>query len=98
LTVRGDGDGNYIGNLGDYFNECFGAMINNDNSNISFDLVVKDKDLWDEIYDAYDDGECQEGYIDRYLVEKHKNSCRMTVEAIPQSDGSYKLSHRAVIN
>jgi hypothetical protein len=72
-------------------------MIDNDNSNISFNLTITDKDLWEEIYKAYDNGDCQEGYIDRYLVEKHKNSCRMSVTATPQSDGSYLLSHSAVI-
>ena len=49
-------------------------------------------------YDAYDDGSCQEGYIDRYLVEKHKNACSMYVEAVPRTDGSYLLRHRGVIS
>jgi hypothetical protein len=98
LTTRGGGDANYIDNVGDYFNECFAAMINNDDSNINFNLVVTDKALWDKIYKAYDNGDCQEGYIDRYLVEKHKNSARVAVVATPQSDGSYLLSHSAVIN
>jgi transglutaminase-like putative cysteine protease len=98
LTVRGGGDKGYIDNVADYFNECFASMIHNDNPNINFELTVTDKALWDKIYKAYDKGECQEGYIDRYLVEKHKNSCRMSVQATPQSDGSYLLKHTAEIN
>ena len=97
MTVRGGGDQNYISNIDDYFNECFAAMIDNDNSKISFDLIVTDKKLWDKIYKAYDKGDCQEGYIDRYLVEKHKNACSMSVEAVPRTDGSYLLRHSAVI-
>jgi hypothetical protein len=96
-TVRGGGDKKYIDDLSSYFNECFASMIGNDDSNISFDLTVTDKALWDKIYKAYDKGDCQEGYIDRYLVEKHKNSAKVTVTATPQSDGSYLLSHSAVI-
>ena len=98
MTVRGGGDENYIDNVDDYFNECFAAMIDNDSSTINFDLIITDKKLWDKIYKAYDKGECQEGYIDRYLVEKHKNACSMYVEAVPRTDGSYLLRHRAVIN
>ncbi len=98
MTVRGGGDGNYIDSVGDYFNECFAAMVDRDESVITFDLIVTDKDLWEDIYEAYDDGSCQEGYIDRYLVEKHKNACSMYVEAVPRTDGSYLLRHRGVIN
>jgi hypothetical protein len=98
LTTRGGGDANYIDSIGDYFNECFAAMIDNDNSSQSFSLTVVDKALWDEIYKAYDNGDCQEGYIDRYLVEKHKNSAKVTVTATPMSDGSYLLSHTVTIN
>lgn len=98
ITVRGGGDGNYIDNVTDYFNECFDSMIDRDDEVITFDLIVTDKKLWDNIYKAYDRGDCQEGYIDRYLVEKHKNACSMWVEAVPRTDGSYLLRHRAVIN
>ncbi|MDE7476342.1 MAG: hypothetical protein K2M91_00065, partial [Lachnospiraceae bacterium] len=98
MTVRGGGDQNYIGDVGDYFNECFDAMIDRDDSVITFDLIITDKKLWDSIYKAYDNGDCQEGYIDRYLVEKHKNACSVRVEAIPRTDGSYLLRHRAVIS
>lgn len=98
ITVRGGGDADYIDNIGDYFNECFGAMVNKDDEVITFDLIVTDKKLWDNIYKAYDRGDCQEGYIDRYLVEKHKNACSMYVEAVPRTDGSYLLRHRAVIS
>lgn len=98
ITVRGGGDADYIDNIGDYFNECFGAMIDRDDEVITFDLIVTDKKLWDNIYKAYDRGDCQEGYIDRYLVEKHKNACSMRVEAVPRTDGSYLLRHRAVIS
>lgn len=98
ITVRGGGDQDYIDNIGDYFNECFGAMVDKDDEVITFDLIVTDKKLWDNIYKAYDRGDCQEGYIDRYLVEKHKNACSMRVEAVPRTDGSYLLRHRAVIS
>lgn len=98
MTVRGGGDQNYIDDIGDYFNECFGAMADKDDEVITFDLIITDKKLWDSIYKAYDRGDCQEGYIDRYLVEKHKNACSMRVEAVPRTDGSYLLRHRAVIS
>lgn len=98
ITVRGGGNENYIDNIGDYFNECFASMIDKDDEVITFDLIITDKKLWDNIYKAYDRGDCQEGYIDRYLVEKHKNACSMRVEAVPRTDGSYLLRHRGVIN
>ncbi|MDE7273634.1 MAG: hypothetical protein K2N95_11325 [Lachnospiraceae bacterium] len=98
ITVRGGGDANYIDNIDEYFIECFDAMIDRDDSVITFDLIVTDEKLWDNIYKAYDRGDCQEGYIDRYLVEKHKNACSMYVEAVPRTDGSYLLRHRAVIS
>lgn len=96
-TVRGSEEG-YIGKIEDYYLTCFEAMMATDNDNISFDIAVYDKDLWEDIYDAYDEGDCQEGYIDRYLVEKHKNSCLMSVSAWEQSDGSWMLHHEAQVN
>jgi len=98
MTVRGGGDQDYIDDIGDYYNECFGAMVDKDDEVITFDLIITDKKLWDSIYKAYSRGDCQEGYIDRYLVEKHKNACSMRVEAVPRTDGSYLLRHRAVIS
>jgi len=98
MTVRGGGDQNYIDDIKDYYNECFAAMAGRDDEVITFDLIITDKKLWDSIYKAYDRGDCQEGYIDRYLVEKHKNACSMRVEAVPRTDGSYLLQHRAVIS
>lgn len=98
VTVRGGGDENYIGTIEDYYRECIAAMIDKDDEVITFDLIITDKKLWDKIYKSYDKGECQEGYIDRYLVEKHKNACSMYVEAVPRTDGSYLLRHRAIIS
>ena len=95
-TVRGSEEG-YIGTIEDYYLTCFEAMMATDNYNVSFDIAVYDKDLWEDIYDSYDKGECQEGYIDRYLVEKHRNSCVMSVTAWEQSDGSWMLHHEAQV-
>ncbi len=96
-TVRGSEDG-YIGNIDDYYIECFAAMMATDDYDVSFDLIITDKDLWEDIYEAYDEGDCQDGYIERYLVEKHRNSCVMSVTAQEREDGSWLLSHAAEIN
>lgn len=97
-TVRGGGDAGYISNIDDYYIACFEAMMATDAYSVSFDIIIYDQDLWEDIYDAYDDGECQDGYIERYLVEKHRNSCMMSVTAQERSDGSWLLSHSAEIN
>lgn len=93
-TVRGSKEG-YIGKIEDYYLTCFEAMMASDYDNISFDIAVYDKNLWKEIYNAYNNGSSQEGYIERYLVEKHKDSCTMSVTAWEQSDGSWMLRHEA---
>ncbi len=96
-TVRGSEEG-YIGDIDDYYIECFAAMMATDDYDVSFDLIITDKDLWEDIYEAYDEGDCQDGYIERYLVEKHRNSCVMSVTAQEREDGSWLLSHAAEIN
>ncbi len=96
-TVRGSEEG-YIGDIYDYYIACFQEMIATDDYNVSFDLIITDKDLWDDIYEAYDEGDVQDGYIERYLVEKHRNSCVMSVTAQEREDGSWLLSHSAEIN
>ena len=96
-TVRGSEEG-YIGDIYDYYIACFQEMMATDDYNVSFDLIITDKDLWDDIYDAYDDGYVQDGYIERYLVEKHRNSCVMSVTAQEREDGSWLLIHNAEIN
>ena len=96
-TVRGSEEG-YIGDIYDYYIACFQEMMATDDDNISFDLIITDKDLWDDIYEAYDKGDVQDGYIERYLVEKHRNSCVMSVTAQEREDGSWLLIHNAEIN
>lgn len=96
-TVRGS-EGAYIGSIDDYYIECFEAMMATDDYAVSFDLIITDKDLWDDIYKAYDKGDCQDGYIERYLVEKHRSSCIMSVTAQEREDGSWLLSHAAQIH
>jgi len=98
MTVRGTEEAYYIENLQDYWNECFDAVMDKNSGDISFNLMVADKKLWDAIYKAYDKGDCQEGYIDRFLVEKHQNACSVKVDAVPRSDGSYLLRHTVVVS
>lgn len=97
-TVIGGGDNNYIDNIQDYYIACFEKMMSTDKSNPSFSIIISDEKLWDKIYKEYAKGKCQEGYIERYLVEKHKNSCVVTVEPELRSDGSYILRHYANVN
>ena len=96
-TVRWGDDGNYIANLDDYYIACFEAMMESDSDNISFGVVVSGADFWEDIYDAYENGDVQEGFIERYLVEKHRRSCNITARAVPQSNGTYLVVHNAVI-
>lgn len=96
-TVRGSEEG-YIGDIYDYYIACFQEMMATDDDNVSFDLIITDKDLWDDIYKAYGDGDVQDGFIERYLVEKHRNSCVMSVTAQEREDGSWLLSHTAEVN
>lgn len=96
-TVRGSEEG-YIGDIYDYYIACFQEMMATDNYSVSFDLIITDKKLWDDIYKAYDNGDVQDGYIERYLVEKHRNSCVMSVTAQEREDGSWLLSHHGEIN
>lgn len=96
-TVRGGGDNGYLYKLEDYYLTCFEEMMRTDASTISFDIIVLDEKMWDDVYNAYAYGDVQDGFIERYLVEKHKNSCNISVEAQPRSDGSYLLHHTAYI-
>ena len=95
-AVRGSNEG-YIGKIADYYLTCFEAMMAADGSNIGFDIAVKDKNLWKEISKAYTGGGAREGYIDRYLTEKHQNSCTMNITAWEQSDGSWMIRHEAAV-
>lgn len=96
-TVRGGGDNGYLYKLEDYYLTCFEAMMATNSNTISFDVIVLDEQMWDDVYNAYAYGDVQEGFIDRYLVEKHKNSCNISVEAQLRSDGSWLLHHTAYI-
>lgn len=95
-TVRGSDKGD-IKTIEKYYNACFAAMMAAASDNISFDIIVYNKNLKNEIYRAYKNGSCQKGYIDRYLVEKHQNKCTVSLTAIEQSNGSWLLKHEAVV-
>ena len=97
-TVRGQGDKGYIDNIEDYYIECFEKLMATDKKNVNFNLIVCSEELWFEIYAEYADGRCQDGYIERFLVEKHKNSCTVNVQAQKRSDGSYLIRHNAIVD
>ena len=97
-TVRGQGDKGYIDNIEEYYIKCFEKLMATNKKNVNFNLIVNSEELWHEIYYEYADGRCQDGYIERFLVEKHKNSCTVNVQAQKRSDGSYLICHNAIVD
>ena len=97
-TTRSGSDVGYIDNIEDYYIACFEAMMAQDGSSTTFDVLISDEDLWKDIYNEYQNGKCQDGYMERFLVEKHKNTCTVSVEAYLRNDGSLLIRHYATIN
>lgn len=97
-TTRNGSDAGYIDNIEDYYIACFEAMMAQDGSSATFDVLISDEDLWKDIYNEYQNGKCQDGYMERFLVEKHKNNCTVSVEAYLRNDGSCLIRHYATIN
>ena len=98
VTVFNNGDAGYIDNLRAYYNKCFDNMMQSGKKSMSFDVIINGEELWNDIYKEYQNGGCAQGFTERYLAEKHLNSCQVSVTGTPRSDGSYLVSHSITCN
>ena len=73
-------------------------MMQSGKKSMSFDVIINGEELWNDIYKEYQNGGCAQGFTERYLAEKHLNSCQVSVTGTPRSDGSYLVSHSITCN
>ena len=87
------GSTDLISTLDDYYIDCLSHILDSNSNTVTFTNVVENEDLWKKIAKAYDNGDYEEGYATRALVEKHLGSCTVNVTGTLQSDGTYKVTH-----
>lgn len=87
------GSTDMISTLDDYYVDCLSHILDSNSNTVTFTNVVSDDALWKKIVKAYENGDYEEGYATRALVEKHLGSCTVDVTGTLQSDGTYKVTH-----
>lgn len=88
-----NGSTDMLSTLDDYYVDCLSHILDSNSNTVTFTNVVSDEALWKKIVKAYENGDYEEGYATRALVEKHLGSCTVNVTGTLQSDGTYKVTH-----
>lgn len=83
--------------LEDYYADCSQQLVKTNNTTVTFQNVVKDDKLWLDIMKSYKDGDYENAYMSRLLVEKHQNGADTTVTGEMLADGSYLITHKVSI-
>ena len=77
----------------EYYAECSSQLVGNTKKKFTFQCVVADGDIWEDIIKGYEDESYLSAYMNRVLAEKHLSGSDVTVTGEALSDGSYLLTH-----
>lgn len=83
--------------LEDYYLDCLQKLLDSTQNTVTFRSVIENETLWNKLVKAYENGDYEEGYANRALVEKHLGFCTINVTGTPQSDGTYVVEHTVVM-
>ena len=82
-----------ITTLDDYYQDCLTQLLNSNGNSVTFSNIIDNEKLWNKIVKAYENGDYEEGYATRILVERHMAGCTVDVTGTLQSDGTYLVKH-----
>lgn len=97
LEQCGFDNSDVIMNIETYYRDCIEHILSDNDNTVSFTNVVDNEALWKQIANSYDNEDYLAAYMDRILVEKHLNSCSVTVNGELLADGSYLIKHKIVL-
>lgn len=83
-------------NLEDYFYDCYYHMIENGIGTVTFQNAIP-IELWQDIYDAYNQNTYKEGYLTTALMDLKASSCSIYLEGEELKDGKYLITHTIII-
>lgn len=87
-----------INNIEDYYADCYNQMLADVDNSISFQNLIASEELWQEIYNAYENSRHEPGYINRVLDRKDVSACTLNVTGERLADGYYLIQHIAILH
>ncbi|MCR5421444.1 MAG: hypothetical protein K6E98_10570 [Lachnospiraceae bacterium] len=87
-----------IGNIEDYYNNCRAQIIEHGLGTYSFENVIENESLVQEIYAKYSNKEYVDGYMNSALNEIGATSYEMNLLVEELEGKHYRLTHQIVLN
>lgn len=93
LQDAGFNDDQVLGDLKAYYDDCYNQLNSQKNGSFTFQNVVRDNNLMQEIYAAYKNEGYKAAFMDRYMQEKGIASCSLNVSVEELADGYFLINH-----
>lgn len=93
LQDAGFGEDQVVNDLKAYYDDCYSQLNSQQEGSFSFQNVVRNNDLMQEIYAAYKNEGYKAAFMDRYMQEKGIASCSLNVSVEELADGYFLVNH-----
>lgn len=88
---------NALISLEDYYNDCYDKMEKGGKGRYSFQNVITGKILFDNVYDAYQNGGYRQGYMDKVMEELEASDFQLDWSIEELQNGYYLVTHEVLI-
>lgn len=88
---------NTLISLEDYYNDCYQKVSKGGKGRYSFQNVITGKILFDNVYDAYQNGGYRQGYMDKVMEELEASDFRLDWSIEELQNGYYLVTHEVLI-
>jgi hypothetical protein len=93
LTDLGLSQSDVLTSLNDYYQNCLKQLDQSTSNPVTFQNVVKDSSMLQQVNDAYNSGDYKNGFGTQALTDKSASSMHMEISVEQLKDGYYLLSH-----
>lgn len=88
---------NTLISLEDYYNDCYDKVSKGGKGRYSFQNVITGKILFDNVYNAYQNGGYRQGYMDKAMEELEASDFRLDWSIEELQNGYYLVTHEVLI-
>ncbi|HOO27441.1 MAG TPA: transglutaminase domain-containing protein, partial [Lachnospiraceae bacterium] len=94
LQDAGFSEEQVLNDIKEYYDDCYTQLTNQNETQFTFQNVVKDEALLQEIYAAYKNEGYKSAFMDRFMQEKGIDSCSLNVTVEELDGGYFLISHQ----
>lgn len=93
LSEAGFSEEDVLTDLTSYYQDCLTQLEESDSNPVTFDNVISDETLLQEVSASYNNGDYKEAYGNQIVIEKGASTMNLSISIEQLQDGYYLLSH-----